>query len=183
MSDRYKVRESYKPHFITSTVVGWADAISRPEYKDIIISSLKYCREHKNLNIHAWVIMSNHIHLIVSTGNDTELPGIVRDFKKFTSKKIIEAIINNTQESRKKWLVNMFLYAGRNNNSNEKYQFWQKDYHPIELSNDQLYQQRLNYLHDNPVRAGIVREPQHYLYSSAIDYYEQKQGLLQIDIL
>lgn len=76
----------------------------------------------------------------------------------------------------------MFSFAARGNNDNERYQFWQKDYHPVELSTDTLFQQRLDYLHENPVRAGIVREPQHYLYSSAIDY-EQKPGLLAIDML
>lgn len=182
MSDRYKVKESYKPHFITSTLVGWVDALSRPEYKDIIVESLQYCRSNKSLSIHAWVIMSNHIHLIVSAENNVELPDIIRDFKKFTSKKIIDAIHSNPHESRKNWLLNMFLYAGRKNNSNEEHRFWQQNYHPIELSSDFLFQQRLDYLHENPVRAGIVREPQHYLYSSAIDYYEQQPGLIELDM-
>lgn len=182
MSGRYKVRESFRPHFVTSTVVGWADAISRPEYKDIILDSIVYCRQHKNLLVHAWVIMNNHIHLIVSASNDVALPAIIRDFKKYTSGRLIEAISSNPSESRKKWLLNMFSFAA-NGKDDEHYRFWQKDYHPIELSNDTLFQQRLDYLHENPVRAGIVREPQHYLYSSAIDYYEQKPGLLAIDIL
>ena len=183
MSGRYKIRDGFKPHFITSTVVGWADAISRPEYKDIIVNSLRYCCQYKNLSVHAWVLMNNHIHLIVSAVNDADLPSIIRDFKKYTSSKLVDAISNNPTESRKKWLLNMFLFAGKGNNDNERYQFWQKDYHPVELSNDALFQQRLDYLHANPVRAGIVREPQHYLYSSAIDYYEQKPGLLIIDML
>lgn len=182
MSGRYKVREGFRPHFVTSTVVGWADAISRPEYKDIILDSLRYCREHKNLLIHAWVIMNNHIHLIVSAANDADLPSTIRDFKKYTSGRLLEAISTNTTESRKEWLLNMFLFAGKGNHDNERYQFWQKDYHPIELSNDALFRQRLDYLHENPVRAGIVREPQHYLYSSAIYYYEQKPGLLALDM-
>ncbi|MBW7912733.1 MAG: transposase [Taibaiella sp.] len=183
MSDRYKVKDSFKPHFITSTVTGWADALSRPEYKDIILNSLLYCRQHKNLLVHAWVLMNNHIHLIVSAANDANLPFIIRDFKKYTSGRLVDAINNNAVESRKEWMLNMFSFAARGNNDNERYQFWQKDYHPVELSTGALFQQRLDYLHENPVRAGIVREPQHYLYSSSIDYYEQKPGLLAIDML
>lgn len=182
MSGRYKIREGFRPHFITSTVVGWADALSRPEYKDIIINSLTYCRQHKNLLVHAWVVMNNHIHLVVSAGNNADLPSIIRDFKKYTSSKLIEAIADNPIESRKKWLLNMFAFAGRGNSDNEQYQFWQGSYHPVELTTDALYQQRLDYLHENPVRAGIVREPQHYLYSSAIDYYEERPGLIAIDM-
>ena len=183
MSGRYKIGDDFVPHFVTNTVVGWADAISRPQYKDIIVNSLAYCREHKSLLVHAWVLMNNHIHLIVSAYNNADLPSIIRDFKKYTSSKLIEAIKGNAAESRKEWLLNMFLYAGRSNNDNERYQFWQKSYHPVSLNTEALYRQRLDYLHENPVRAGIVREPQHYLYSSAIDYYEQKRGLLDIDIL
>lgn len=179
MSERYKVRQNYMPHFITCTVTAWADALSRPEYKDIVLESLKYCREHKGLLIHAWVIMSNHIHLIVSAREGAELPSIIRDFKKFTSSKIVSAIAECPQESRKKWLLNLFSFAGKG----ELTQFWQKNYHPIELNTDKLFQQRLDYLHENPVKAGLVREHHHYLYSSAIDYYEEKQGLLEIDIL
>lgn len=172
MSDRYKVRESWLPHFITTTVVGWADALSREMYKEIIIDSLKYCQEHKGLVVHAWVIMSNHLHLIVSAPGGGQLPDIVRDFKKFTSRSLIKAINENPQESRKNWLINMFRFAGSSNKANEVFQFWQQDYHPIALSNETITIQRLRYLHENPVRAGIIWEPQHYKYSSAGDYYE-----------
>ena len=182
MSSKYKVYNTRAPHFITSTVVGWIDALSREEYKEIILDSLRFCQEQKGLQIHAWVIMNNHLHLIVSAGETTELPAIIRDFKKFTSRKLIEAITNNVQESRKEWMLNMFRFAGGSNNNNETYQFWQHEYHPIELDNTEKFDQRMNYLHENPVRAGIVWEAQHYKYSSAIDYYEQKQGLLSLNM-
>ena len=178
MSDRYKVYDSWMPHFITSTVVGWADALSRPDYKDIIVDSLKHCQEHKGLILHAWVIMSNHIHLIVSADNDVVLSDIIRDFKRFTSKNLVAAISDNPQESRREWLLNMFKYAA--GSDNDKYQFWKQDYHPITLDKELIGKQKLDYLHENPVRAGIVWEPQHYKYSSASDYYEQKPGLLPL---
>jgi len=183
MSSRYKVYDNQIPHFVTSTVVGWVDALSRDQYKDIICKSLLFCKDEKGLLLHAYVIMPNHVHFIISATPGNVIGNIMRDFKKFTSKRITAAIENNPHESRKKWMLNMFAYAGKNNNSNEEYQFWQQEYHPIALDTPEKTRQRLNYLHENPVRAGIVWLPEHYKYSSAIDYHCDKPGLLPIDRL
>lgn len=183
MSSRYKVYDDQLPHFVTSTVIGWVDALTRDIYKNIICDSLVHCSEKKGLSLYAWVIMSNHIHLVISAREGSTISGIMRDFKKHTSKAIIDAIANNIQESRRDWMLNMFGYAGRNNNSNEHFQFWQQDYHPIALDTAEKTQQKLTYLHENPVRAGIVWEAPQYKYSSAIDYYDDKPGLLPISRL
>jgi REP element-mobilizing transposase RayT len=126
--------------------------------------------------------MSNHLHLIISS-QINRLSDIMRDFKKYTSKQIIIAIQNNERESRKTWMLNMFGYAGRGNNDNKDFQFWRNGYHPIVLDSPMKIEQRLTYLHENPVKAGIVREPQDYKYSSAIDYYTKTKGLLTIEHL
>jgi hypothetical protein len=78
-------------------------------------------------------------------------------------------------------MLNIFNFTGKNNNNNKDYQFWIQNYHPVELATEHMYQQRLNYLHQNPVRAGMVWEPWHYKYSSAIDYYTETKGLIQIE--
>ena len=80
-------------------------------------------------------------------------------------------------------MLNMFGYAGKNNNNNKDYQFWKQDYHPIELNSANKLKERLDYLHENPVRSGLVWEPWHYKYSSAIDYYTNEHGLLAIEHL
>ena len=183
MSSRYKVSDNQIPYFVTSTVVGWIDALSRDQYKEIICKSLLYCKNEKGLLLHAYVIMNNHVHFIVSTTEGNSIGAVMRDFKKFTSKRILEAIQNNPLESRKKWMLNMFSYSGQYNSSNEEYQFWQQGYHPVELDTNEKTRQRLNYLHENPVRAGIVWVPENYKYSSAIDYYTDKTGVLPIDRL
>ena len=183
MSSRYKVYDNYKPHFITSTVLNWMDALSRPIYKDIIINSLNYCIQEKGLQLHAWVIMNNHFHLIASAKEGGAIAAIIRDLKKFTSRQIMDAIAQNPQESRKEWLMNAFSYAVRHNNNNEHFQFWQQDFHPIALTNEDIYRQKMEYLHNNPVKEGIVWQPQDYKYSSAIDYYENKTGLLPLIML
>src|SRR5882757_9558828 len=158
MSSKYKTGEDAVPHFVTFTVVGWVDVFSTEMYKQVFIESLQYCIANKGLQLHAWVIMTNHVHLIISS-NSNKLEDIVRDLKKFTSRQIILAITKNAGESRKEWMLNMFRYAAGNNNNNTLHQFWKQDYHPIELNTNEKLQQRLNYLHKNPVRSGLVWEP------------------------
>ena len=182
MSSKYKVREDSIPHFVTFTVVGWIDVFSRESYKELFVESLQFCQQHKGLTLHAWVIMTNHVHLIISSRTN-KLENIVRDIKKFTSKKLLAAIADHPAESRKEWMLNLFGYAGRNNNNNKDFQFWKQDYHPIELDTAEKTRQRLNYLHNNPVKSGLVWEPWHYKYSSAIDYYTNEKGLLSVDLI
>ncbi|MBY0478188.1 MAG: transposase [Chitinophagaceae bacterium] len=153
---------------------------TREQYKEIIVESLQYCTEQKGLTLHAWVIMTNHVHLIISS-KTSKLDALVRDMKKFTSKQIIKAITDNPEESRKEWMLNIFRYAGTGNKNNKDFQFWKQDYHPVELSTNELLEQRLQYLHENPVRSGLVWEAWHYKYSSAIDYYTAEKGLLKIE--
>ena len=181
MATRYKFGNDEYAHFITLSVVNWIDIFSRECYKKIIIESLKYCIMEKGLILHAWVIMSNHVHLIISAKEGQKQADLVRDFKKFTSKTIIKAIEENIQESRKDWMIWMFKRAGSKNSNNKIYQFWQQDNHPVELSSVEMMQQRLDYLHENPVTAGIVIEAPDYKYSSAIDYYKEEKGLLPIE--
>ena len=80
-------------------------------------------------------------------------------------------------------MLNIFSFTGKSNNNNKNYQFWKQDYHPVELNTKVKFTQRLLYLHENPVRSGLVWEPWHYKYSSAIDYYTNEKGLLKIELL
>src|ERR1700730_13663900 len=124
--------------------------------------------------------MSNHVHFISSARNN-DLSDILRDFKKFMSKKIIDAIQNNQNESRREWMLKIFRQAGKDNSHNKEYQFWRQDNRPQELYSPAFTWQKINYIHNNPVEAGIVEKPQEYLYSSGRDYYHaNKCGLLDI---
>lgn len=127
--------------------------------------------------------MNTHVHFIFSAKQGFELSNILRDFKKYTSDKVIKAIEQNPVESRKEWMLNLFKQAGKNNRRNTCYQFWQQDNHPIELSNNFMIDQKLEYIHNNPVKAGIVEKVEDYLYSSAMDYYTDQKGLLDIEFL
>lgn len=106
----------------------------------------------------------------------------MRDFKKFTSVQICRSIEGNMLESRKSWMLNVFKSAASDSAKHEKYKFWQNEYHPIELNDNTMMDQKLEYVHDNPVKEGIVVKPEDYMYSSARDYAGIK-GLLDIDFM
>ena len=183
MSSKYQIGDERYAHSVTFTVVNWIDVFTRDEYRTIILDSLNYCIRNKGLIVHAYCIMTNHVHLIISSKQGLNMAFIVRDLKKFTSYKIIDTIKNNPLESKKEWMIWMFERAGRKNASNERYQFWQNGYHPIELSNPVLVKQRLNYLHDNPVRAGFVLASEEYKYSSARNYSGGIDCMMEVEFL
>lgn len=166
-------------YFITTTVVDWVDLFTRPKYKHIIVDSLAYCQENKGLKIYAWVLMSNHLHMIVSAGAETTVSDILRDFKKFTSKRILAELEVDSQESRREWMLDRYRFAAANDKKITNYRFWQDGYHPMLLYSHDFFLQKLNYIHQNPVRQEIVATQEEYLYSSAIDYAGGK-GVLEV---
>jgi putative transposase len=183
MSRKYKIKDQDKLYFVTFTVIRWLDVFTRNEYKDIFLASIKYCQKHKGLELCAYCIMTSHIHMIIGRNKETGLDGIIRDIKKYTSVKIIECIKNNTHESRKELFLWLFEKEGINNCNNTRYQFWQQHNQPIELSTNEMIDQRLAYIHNNPVEAGIVLSPEHYLYSSAINYAGLPEKLIEVILL
>ncbi len=179
----YKIRDQNAVHFITFAVIQWADVFTRKEYAEIVIDSLLFCKGKKGLNIHAWCIMPNHLHLIISARVPFQLSDIIRDLKKFTSAKIIQAIQEHPKESRRGWLLWLFKAAGEDNKRNNVCQFWQQGNHPIECDTPDKFNSRMHYLHENPVRAGFVWRPEDYRYSSGVDYNCGQKGLIEIERL
>ncbi len=170
MSRALKIKDPEGLYFVTFTVIHWIDLFIRKEYKELLINSLQHCQEQKGLVVHAFVIMTSHVHLIVSRReNGEQLSGIIRDFKKYTSAKLIKAV-KEIPESRREWLLRAFEKAGNNNPNNSRYQLWVQDNHPVELVSLKFVKQKLDYLHNNPVEAGIVFTPAEYVYSSASAY-------------
>ena len=177
MPTGYQIKNQEGVYYLTFQIVYWIDVFTRKDYRDIIIDSLIYCQKEKGLEIYAYVIMSNHIHIIVRSRNG-DLSGVVRDFKKFTSKKIAEAI-NDNQESRKEWMLRLFTHSAKRQNKKGKYQIWTHENHAIELYGNDFMQQKVEYIHQNPVKSGIVENPEDYIYSSASSY-ACKEGLIEI---
>jgi len=178
MSTKYKFNDQDKLYFISFSVVNWIDLFIRNEYKEIILDSWKYCQAKKGLEIYGWCIMSSHIHMIIGTHGD-KLEDIMRDMKKHTSAELKKAIKAHPGESRKEWMLWMMERAGKKNSQNQDFQLWQQDNHPIELWDNKILNQKLDYIHNNPVVAGIVEKAEDYLFSSARDYCGQP-GLIDI---
>ncbi len=182
MSHKYKFSNPDGIYFITFSVVDWVDVFTRDVYRDIFINSLNWSIKSKGLVVHAWVLMTNHVHMIVSRNGNPRLEDIMRDIKKFTSVKIIESIKRNPVESRKEWMLKLFNEKGVANSQNQKYQFWQHGNHPIELDNNRIIEQKLDYLHNNPIEHGFANEKECYNWSSAMDYSGLK-GLVNVELL
>ena len=178
MKEGYVIHDQTLPHFITATVVDWIDVFTRQAYRDIVIESLDYCIKNKGMILYGYVIMSNHIHLIIQS-EEGKLSDLIRDFKKFTAKSILEKI-QNSPESRKEWMLQHFKLAAQTHNRNKDYQFWQYGNHAEEIYSNEFMWSKLDYIHLNPVRSGLVSKASDYIYSSAGNYVNNS-GLLTIE--
>ncbi len=114
--------------------------------------------------------MTNHVHLIFRSVQGLKPELVLGDFKRFTSKAIVKSIKENRTESRREFLLEQFKKAAENSSNVKKYQFWRHDNKPIELWSTKVIKEKVNYIHQNPVAAGLVFRPEEYVYSSAIDY-------------
>jgi REP element-mobilizing transposase RayT len=167
MSTGYKITEKDGLYFLTFQIVGWVDIFTRKVYKDIVIDSFKYCQANKGLELYAYVIMSNHIHLMAHSQSG-DLSGTIRDFKNYTSGKFLECLEENT-ESRRDWMKMVFEYHGKFKNKQTN-QIWTHENHAELIYSQKFIEQKINYIHNNPVKAGIVEKAEDYLYSSARNY-------------
>lgn len=160
----------------------WIDVFTRPAYFALMADALDYCSKHKSMEIFAYCIMPSHVHLIYrsKTGNPA---GLLRDIKGFTSRKLVREIENDSQESRKEWLLEMFEKAAKENAKVSSRQFWQQHNKPIEIWSAPVFRQKLDYIHNNPVRSGFVTQPEDWKYSSARNYICRDQSVLEIDLM
>jgi len=180
----YIISDQYATHFVTFTVVGWIDLFTRKRCKDIVIDSLKYCIANKGLELNAFVIMPSHIHLIVRAKESSKgLSGIIRDMKKHTSKQLLKWVLESGKESRKEWMDIVFKYHAKYNKNNNDYQIWQQNNQPKILIHPKFSNQKINYIHHNPVEAGIVLEAEHYSYSSARNYLGFENNIIDVKII
>lgn len=166
-------------YFLTLTVVGWIDVFTRKNHKDVIIDSLRYCIENKGLNVYSYCLMSNHMHLIVNCNEPFELKDVIRDFKKFSAKKILDQMVNEP-ESRREWMLKEFSKAADSSLKHKNYKFWQEGNHAIELFSEKFTWDKINYIHRNPVEAGFVNHGSEWKYSSASNYHEKESILSEV---
>ena len=181
MSRKYKFHNKEGLYFVSFATVYWIDVFTRRIYFDEVTKSIIFCKENKGMEVYAWCIMTNHVHLIFRSkeGNPSEL---MRALKTYTSNAIQKMISTNTQESRREWMLWMMERAASKMSNVKHKQFWRQDNKPIELWSSKVIDQKLEYIHMNPVAAGFVLEPEHWTYSSALDFAGRK-GLIELSEL
>ena len=179
MSRNYKFYSPVAAYFVSFATVFWTDVFTRQAYFSILEKALSYCRREKGMELFAYCFMPSHVHFVFRSKNE-DPSGLLRDFKKYTSKKIIDAIRENTQESRKEWLVAQFEKAARSKTNVQNYQLWQHHNKPIELWSTAVTKQKISYIHNNPVESGFVTDPVDWKYSSARNFQED-HTILEID--
>jgi len=179
MSRKHKFHNKQGAYFISFATVYWLDIFTRQVYFNILEESIDFCRKEKGMEVFAYCFMPSHVHLVFRSANDNP-SGLLRDFKGFTARKIIKAIEDNPQESRKEWLLWMLERAAKKKSNVSKRQFWQQHNKPIELWSDKVIKQKIDYIHNNPVEAGFVTNPVDWKYSSARNYAED-DTILKID--
>ena len=180
MSSGYRIREQDSLHYVTFQIVKWIDLFTRQIYRDIIIDSLRYSQQNKALEVYAYVIMSNHVHLLIRCGRG-RLSDTIREIKSYTARKILE-VVNTESESRREWMLNLFEFCAKQHKRNEQYQIWTHENHAEIIYSNHFMDQKISYIHENPVRAGIVERVEDYLYSSARNY-SGLEGLIEIEAI
>ncbi len=149
------------PTFFTATILEWKMLLKPKEYKETIIKSLKYLVETHKVIVYAFVIMDNHLHLIWQVRGNLKQENIQGSFLKFTA----EAFKKDLKENNPEFLKAFFV-----DKADRKYQFWQRNSLSIELYSKEVFEQKLEYIHENPVKAGLCHFAEDYYYSSA-DFY------------
>ncbi|ALM07811.1 transposase [Sediminicola sp. YIK13] len=179
MSRKYKFHNPTAAYFVSFATVYWIDVFTRQPYFSILERAIEHCRKEKGMEVFAYCFMPSHVHLIFRS-NQGNPSGLLRDFKGFTAKKLINEIEENPQESRKEWLLWMMERAGKKKSNVSKRQFWQQHNKPIELWSDNVIKQKIDYIHYNPVEQGFVTDPVEWKYSSARNFVDD-HTILKID--
>ncbi len=176
MKHTIKTNGSY---YMTMTVVGWADVFTRKSHKQALIESLQYCIAHKGLNVYAYCIMTNHLHLIANCNEPFQLSDAIRDFKRHSARTILDQIMNEP-ESRRENFMSIFRKENAGESKNRTFKFWKTGNHAIELYTEKFLWDKINYIHNNPVAENFVLQPEHWLYSSATNYLEMESVLPEV---
>lgn len=148
--------------FITVTCLDWVPVIMEDRFKEIIIESLRFLTHNKRIAVYGFVIMPNHLHLIWQMLGEHKRENVQRDFLKFTSQQILKHLRNEGAVLQKRLLVQ---------SKDRKYQVWKRNSLSIPLWSDWVFTQKLDYIHNNPVKAGLCKNPEDYYYSSASFYH------------
>jgi putative transposase len=160
---RYKIGDNAYPHFLTCTVVEWLPVFTRQESVQIRLDSWTFLQREKRMTLFAFVVLENHVHFIASSNN---LAKEVGDFKSYTARRLIDLL----QSAHASTLLDQFRFRKARHKQDREFQFWQEGSHPQQIASDEMMWQKIEYIHNNPVKRGFVDDPVHWRYSSARNY-------------
>lgn len=130
MSRKYKFHNKAGLYFVSFATVYWLDIFTRQTYFNVLADSASNCRSHKGMQLYAYCFMPSHVYIVFRSTKEQPME-LLRDFKKYTAKKLIETVANNSQESRKDWLLWMLEHAGKKSRNVSKFQFWNTIINPF----------------------------------------------------
>ena len=167
----YHFADTTLPHFVTLTVLHWIPVFTRPATVDILLNSLRHLQT-ETLKIYAWVVLENHLHLVVQSEN---IQNDMMRFKSYTTQQLIQHL----EEHQVKTILDQLRFYRKSHKADRRYQFWQEGVHPEWIQNMEMLQQKVEYIHNNPVKRGYVDLAEHWRYSSARSY-RGETGLLEV---
>lgn len=172
---RYRIFENdeYAPYFLTATVVNWLPLFNAPWVVDILLNSLRFLQINGRITLYAFVIMENHLHLIAAA---LDLSKEIANFKSYTARQIIDQYRDQRADS----ILQQLAWHKRQHKPDREHQFWQEGSHPQRIQGLPMMQQKVAYIHNNPVKRGWVDDPIHWRYSSARSYADMP-GLLEVE--
>ena len=169
---RYKIFKDRHPYFMTCTIVAWLPVFCRPQAVEIVLDSWRFLQSNERLELFAFVIMENHLHLIASSDN---LAKTIKEFKSYTARRIIDHL----EATNAATLLDELRFFKARHKTESEYQLWQEGSHPQEIHNDEMMIQKIEYTHANPLRRGYIDDATHWRYSSARNYAD-KPGLIDV---
>ena len=170
---RYRIFETEYPYFLTNTIVAWLPIFSHPQLAEIIFDSWRFLQRERGVRLFGYVIMENHIHWIAAAEDLSDQLG---PFKSYTARRIIDAM----QQAGYEGLLQELRYYKLRHKTDQVHQLWQEGSHPEQIQNEDMLWQKLEYIHNNPLRRGYVDDPTHWRYSSARNYARQP-SLIEIE--
>ena len=163
--------------FVTTTIVRYLPIFRRPSYCDILVNNIKYYKEKFHFEVLGYVIMPSHFHWIVEVNPEYgTISDIMRDVKKFTVWQIFDEL---DRQKEKKY--NKIFQEEAIGYKNQERKFWMKRFDDEVIRNQRMFWTKINYIHKNPVEAGLVRRPEAYRYSSARNYMYNDHSILEVN--
>ena len=181
MSRKYRFHNPTAAYFISFATVEWVDLFTREEYFKVLTDCVRFCRKNNGMELFAYCFMPNHFHMLFRSKND-DPSGLIREFKGYTSKQLIKLIKENPNDERRDQLLEIFARAAAKRSSVKHYQVWQHNNQPIEVYSTKFIKQKVNYIHMNPLDAGLVRSAWDWKYNS-IRNYTGDESVLEIDLM